>query len=250
MAALLKVEQLSKSFGGVRALEQLDVAVQEGEILGLVGPNGSGKTTLFNCVTGFARPTSGHIYWHGRNITGLAPDQIARLGVVRTFQQKMVFPKATVRENLLIAWQGRGRGGQDGSTGPIFESYDDLLQFLGLAQMRDKLATEIPFGSARNLGMGLALAANPQLLLLDEPAAGLSPEETRDLGHLIGTIRKLGITVWVIEHDTPFIMSICERIIVLHLGQKIAEGEPAGIAKDPDVISAFLGEKFARGTSP
>jgi len=245
MAVVLKVAGLSKSFSGVRALEELDVEVREGEILGLVGPNGSGKTTLFNCITGFVRPTSGRIVWRERDISRLAPDQIARLGVVRTFQQKMVFPKATVRENLEMAWQGR-RGGL---TGAIFKNCDDLLQFLDLAEIEGRLATDIPFGSARNLGVGLALAARPQLLLLDEPAAGLTQDETRDLGNLIGQIRKLGITVCVIEHDMPFIMSLCERIIVLHCGRKIAEGEPAGVAEDPDVISVFLGEKFARRTA-
>lgn len=242
MAVVLKVERLSKNFSGVRALDDLDVEVHEGEILGLVGPNGSGKTTLFNCITGFVRPTSGRIVWRERDISRLAPDQIARLGVVRTFQQKMVFPKATVRENLEMAWQGR-RGG------PIFKNCGDLLQFLDLAEIEGRLATDIPFGSARNLGVGLALAASPQLLLLDEPAAGLNQDETRDLGNLIGQIRELGITVCVIEHDMPFIMSLCERIIVLHVGRKIAEGEPAGVAEDPDVISVFLGEKFARRTA-
>ena len=126
---------------------------------------------------------------------------------------------------------------------------DDLLEFLGLAPMQAQLASDIPFGSARTLGLGLALAANPRLLLLDEPAAGLDHDETQDLGNLIRNIRDLGITVCVIEHDMPFLMSICERIVVLHAGRKIAEDTPAGVANDPDVISVFLGEKFARGTA-
>lgn len=245
MAPVLKVEQLSKSFSGVQALEDLDVEVQEGEILGLVGPNGSGKTTLFNCVTGFVQPTAGGIFWQGSDITRLAPDQIARLGVVRTFQQKMVFPRATVQENLAMAWHCR-RGS---ATGRTFKACDDILQFLGLAQMEEKLATDIPFGSARKLGLGLALAANPQLLLLDEPAAGLDQDESRDLGNLIRKITNLGITVWVIEHDVLLVMSICERIIVLDAGHKIAEGKPAEVANNPDVISVYLGEKFARSMS-
>ncbi len=242
MAAVLTVERLAKSFAGVRALDGVDVEVYEGEILGLVGPNGSGKTTLFNCVTGFVRPTAGTVFWKGRNITQLAPDQIARLGVVRTFQQKMVFPRATVRENLVMAW----RGERSGDTGQQFKSCDDILDFLGLAHLRDRLATDIPFGSARNLGLGLALAANPRLLLLDEPAGGLNQDEGQELADLIGRVRELGITVWVIEHDMPFIMSLCERIIVLHVGKRIAEGRPAEVANDPNVISVFLGEKFAQ----
>lgn len=242
MAAVLTVEGLAKSFAGVRALDGVDVEVQEGEILGLVGPNGSGKTTLFNCVTGFVRPTGGTVVWEGRNITHLAPDQIARLGVVRTFQQKMVFPRATVRENLEMAWRGERGGGN----GQRFKNCDGLLDFLGLAHLEARLATDIPFGSARNLGLGLALAANPRLLLLDEPAGGLNQDEGQELAELIGKVRELGITVWVIEHDMPFIMSLCERIIVLHVGKRIAEGRPAEIANDRNVISVFLGEKFAQ----
>ncbi|MCH8901463.1 MAG: ABC transporter ATP-binding protein [Chloroflexi bacterium] len=245
MAAVLTVEGLAKSFSGVRALDGVDVEVHEGEILGLVGPNGSGKTTLFNCITGFVRPTSGTVLWKGRNITQLAPDQIARLGVVRTFQQKMVFPRATVRENVEMAWRGKRRGG----TGQQFKSCDDLLDFLGLAHLKDRLATDIPFGSARNLGLGLALAANPRLLLLDEPAGGLNQDEGQELADLIVKIGELGITVWVIEHDMPFIMSLCERIIVLHCGKRIAEGRPTEVANDPNVISVFLGEKFAKDSA-
>ena len=245
MAAVLTVEGLAKSFSGVRALDGVDVEVHEGEILGLVGPNGSGKTTLFNCVTGFVRPTAGTVLWKGRNITQLAPDQIARLGVVRTFQQKMVFPRATVRENVEMAWRGK-RGGVAGQQ---FKSCDDLLDFLGLAHLKDRLATDIPFGSARNLGLGLALAANPRLLLLDEPAGGLNQDEGQELADLIVKIGELGITVWVIEHDMPFIMSLCERIIVLHVGKRIAEGRPAEIANDRNVISVFLGEKFAKDSA-
>ena len=245
MAAVLTVEGLAKSFSGVRALDGVDVEVHEGEILGLVGPNGSGKTTLFNCITGFVRPTSGTVLWKGRNITQLAPDQIARLGVVRTFQQKMVFPRATVRENVEMAWRGKRRGG----TGQQFKSCDDLLDFLGLAHLKDRLATDIPFGSARNLGLGLALAANPRLLLLDEPAGGLNQDEGQELADLISKVKELGITVWVIEHDMPFIMSLCERIIVLHVGKRIAEGRPAEVANDPNVISVFLGEKFAKDSA-
>lgn len=240
---MLRVEGLSKSFSGVHALEDLQFEVHDGEILGLVGPNGSGKTTLFNCVTGFMRPSGGRIFWRGRNITHLAPDQIARLGIVRTFQQKMVFPRATVRENVAMAWEGCRRNHHR-----LFQTCDEILEFLGLADDQAKVASDIPFGSARNLGVGLALAASPRLLLLDEPAGGLNQEESDELGVLLQKIRELGVTVWVIEHNVPFIMSLCERIIVLHVGRKIAEGEPISVANHPDVISVFLGEKFARST--
>jgi ABC-type branched-subunit amino acid transport system ATPase component len=241
---LLTVQGLSKSFAGVHAIEDLDIEVHQGEILGLVGPNGSGKTTLFNCVSGFMGPTRGRVFWRGREITGQAPDQIARQGIVRTFQQKMVFPSATVRENVEMAWGGEC---DDGASGATFKSCGDILDFLGLSQVQERLASDIPFGHARKLGMGLALAANPRLLMLDEPAAGLNQSETRELGDLMRRIRALGITVWVIEHDMPLVMSLCERLIVLHAGRKIAEGEPTTVSRDQHVISVYLGEKFAQG---
>ncbi len=239
---LLRVEEICKSFNAVHAVDDVDVEVHEGEVLGLVGPNGSGKTTLFSCVTGFLRPTSGRIYWREQEITKLAPDQIARRGVIRTFQQKMVFPRASVRENVEMAWIGRGNGDRES-----FTCCDDVISFLGLEEFEDKLATDIPFGSARKLGMGLALAAGPALLLLDEPAAGLNTEESRELAELIRRITALGVTIWVIEHDMALVMSVSDRITVLDAGRKIAEGKPAEIANDPGVISVYLGEKFAKG---
>lgn len=245
MAPVLKVQQLSKNFTGVRALDDVDIEVHQGELLGLVGPNGSGKTTLFNCITAFVRPSAGRVLWEGSDITGLAPDQIARRGVVRTFQQKMVFPNATVRENLVMAWRAGGRR-RNGGADSLFASCDDIIQFLGLTGMEDRHATDIPFGSARNLGLGLALAAGPRLLLLDEPAAGLNADESEELGELIRRITDLGITVWIIEHHVPLVMAICGRIIVLDSGRKIAEGAPKEIANHPDVISVYLGEKFAQ----
>jgi branched-chain amino acid transport system ATP-binding protein len=243
MAALLSVRRLAKHYSGVHALQGIDLEIEEGKLLGLVGPNGSGKTTLFNCLTGFARASAGHVVWRGADITFLAPDQIARRGVVRTFQQKMVFPQTTVRENVEMAWQSRR---PDGSRFAL-EGCGAILQFLGLASVQGTLASDIPFGFARKLGLGLALAARPRLLLLDEPAAGLNADETRELGGLIRRIAsELAVTVCVIEHDMELIMAISERIVVLDAGQKIAEGPPQQIADDPNVIACYLGEKFAK----
>jgi ABC-type branched-subunit amino acid transport system ATPase component len=246
MNLLLSVEGLYKHYSGVHALEGVDIDIREGEVLGLVGPNGSGKTTLFNCVTGFARPSGGRVVWCGEDVSRLAPDQIARMGVVRTFQQKMVFPRVNVRENIEIGWRAGGRA--DRGRG-AFAGCSDLLHFLGLTEMQDMAAGDIPFGSARKLGLGIALAAGPRLLLLDEPAAGLNQDESHELGQLIGKMSDLGVTICVIEHDMPLVMAICQRIIVLHAGRKIAEGEPAAVANDPAVISVYLGEKFARRRS-
>jgi ABC-type branched-subunit amino acid transport system ATPase component len=240
---LLKAEGLSKSYRGVQALQGVDLEIHEGEILGLVGPNGSGKTTFFNCVTGFARASQGRIYWDGDETTTLAPDQMARRGVVRTFQQKMVYPRSTVRENIEMSWSGR-----QGAQRREFHAATDLLSFLGLSSLQDALAEDIPFGSARKLGIGLALAASPRLLLLDEPAAGLNQDESEELGHLIARIADLGITICVIEHDVPLVMSTCQRVVVLHAGKKIAEGQPSDVAVDERVVAVFLGERFARST--
>jgi branched-chain amino acid transport system ATP-binding protein len=244
----LRITKLWKHFSGVHALQDVNLGVDSGEILGLVGPNGSGKTTLFNCVTGFARASNGRVSWNERDITGLAPDQIARLGIVRTFQQKMVFPRTTVRENLLMALRA-GERSPGGSRARRFTDPESLFEFLGLEGLEKHAAAEIPFGSARKLGVGLALAANPELLLLDEPAAGLNQDETLALGVLVRQIRDIGVTVCVIEHDMELVMSICERIIVLHAGRKIAEGRPAEVASHPDVVTVYLGEKFARDRS-
>jgi ABC-type branched-subunit amino acid transport system ATPase component len=242
----LRIESLEKHFSGVQALKDVDLTIEEGEIVGLVGPNGSGKTTLFNCVTGFVRPSGGRVAWRDQNITSRAPDQIARMGVVRTFQQKMVFPRTTVRENALMAILAGARSARRSGQRCLFDDVSTLLDFLDLTGLEEHAAADIPFGSARKLGVGLALATNPSLLLLDEPAAGLNQDETSELASLVSHIRKLGVTVCVIEHDMELVMSLCERVIVLHTGRKIAEGKPAEVASHPEVITVYLGEKFAR----
>jgi ABC-type branched-subunit amino acid transport system ATPase component len=242
----LEVQQLAKQFSGVQALSDVDLSLEEGEIVGLVGPNGSGKTTLFNCITGFARASKGRVSWRGEDITSLAPDQIARLGVVRTFQQTMVFPRTTVRENASMALLSGARAARRTGRPPIFGDVQSLLEFFGIAGLEDYAAADIPFGSARKLGVGLALATNPQLLLLDEPAAGLNQDETQELSSLVSHIRNLGVTVCVIEHDMELVMSLCERVVVLHAGRKIAEGRPAEVANHPEVVTVYLGERFAR----
>ena len=236
MSALLEIQGLEKHFGGVVALAGVDLQVEDGEILGIIGPNGSGKTTLFNVVTGVHAPTAGKVRWLGEDITGKAAHVVARKGIGRTFQQAMAFPDLSVRENVRIACQHSRK--HDGE----FDNPDGILHFVGLHDLAEEIASNLGFGNLRRLGLAIALGGQPRLLLADEPAAGLNDHETADLADLIRSVSARGITVAVIDHDMKMMMTLCERLVVLDFGFKIAEGPPETVRNDRRVLEVYLGE--------
>jgi branched-chain amino acid transport system ATP-binding protein len=231
----LEISGLRKTFGGVVALDGVDLSIDPEEILGIVGQNGSGKTTLFNVVTGALKPTAGSVHWRGEDISGLPAHKIARKGLVRTFQQAMSFPALSVRENILIAHEhGAGAERKGMST-------SEILRFVGLEGRENEIAGSMPFGNLRRLGLALALAARPILLLLDEPAAGLNDSETEQLAEIILQLPGRGIGICLIDHDMNLIASICRRLVVLDFGTKIAEGPPGEVLNDKKVVEVYLG---------
>jgi branched-chain amino acid transport system ATP-binding protein len=252
---LLEVQDLTVHFGGLAAVNGVTFALEEGEILGLIGPNGAGKTTCFNLITGLLRPQQGRVRLQGRDITGLPPHLIARRGVVRTFQKTSLFPRLSVLENVMIGQQGRLRprlwpalartAAQRREMGAVRGRAQEVLQLLGMAALEATPARALAYGEQRHLAIAIALAGRPALLLLDEPAAGLTPAESRHLMELIGQIRAEGMTVLLVEHDMKVVMGICDRIVVLDYGRKIAEGKPQEIRRNPEVIRVYLGGEAA-----
>jgi branched-chain amino acid transport system ATP-binding protein len=248
---ILTVENVSKTFGGLSALTRFNLEVKAGEILGLIGPNGSGKTTLFNVISGFFPPSTGRILFNGREITGLRADQIARRGLVRTFQGTALFSQRTVMDNLIIAHHLMIKAGFLGlllnlskarrEETAVRKSALDILTYLDLMAVKDEAAHNLPHGHQRALGVAIALAAQPRLLLLDEPLTGMNPEESRKFIGLIRGLTEKGITLMVVEHDMKAIMEASERIVVLNYGEKIAEGTPQEIQNNTQVIEAYLG---------
>jgi branched-chain amino acid transport system ATP-binding protein len=237
---LLEVAGLNKHFGGLAACTNVDFHVEQGEILGLIGPNGAGKTTTFNLISGALTPDSGTIAFKGRNIAGLKAHEITRMGIGRTFQSVKVFSKMSVIENVFLG-QHFGKG-KPLKKKEAKEEAEGILEFVELSEMRDSRAMDLILANQKRLEVARALATEPELLLLDEVMAGLNPTEVAQAMELVEKIRRKGVTILMIEHVMKAIMSICGRIIVLHHGEKIAEGAPENISKNKTVIEVYLGE--------
>ncbi len=250
--SVLEVRDLSVRFGGIRAVSGVSLAVREGEIRSIIGPNGAGKTTIFNAVTGLCRPTAGDVHLRGRPMAGLAPHARARLGVARTFQNIRLFRDLTVGENVRVARYGRARAGLLGALlrTPGFRRERDaadravaaLLEGVGLHGRGDELVRSLPYGDQKRVELARALAAEPSVLLLDEPAAGMSTAEADELMALIRRLRERGLAILLVEHHIRVVMAVSDRVTVLNHGEIIAEGPPAAVRRDPAVIAAYLGE--------
>jgi ABC-type branched-subunit amino acid transport system ATPase component len=234
MPALLEARDVRKQYGGVAALAGVSLQVAEGEILGVLGPNGSGKTTLFNVISGFTPPTSGSVTFLGQPIGGKRPRAIVRYGLTRSFQEAMCFRSFTVRESLALV--PRARRPAASSIDP-----DAALHICGLEEVADLPSGDLPYGTQRKLGVALALATGPRLLLLDEPGAGLGDDETEDLAAVIGSLPSYGISVMCIDHNLPFLLPIAHRIVVLDAGVQIYDGSPEDVARSEAVVTAYLG---------
>jgi len=258
-APILEVERIGKRFGGLVALTDVSFSIGRGEIYGLIGPNGAGKTTLFNVLTGIYRQDSGAIRFEGAPLANPTPDRIAKLGIARTFQNIRLFANLSALENVMIGRHVRTRAGVVGAVlrdratraeeAAIERRARELLRYVGIAERGNELARHLSYGDQRRLEIARALATDPKLLALDEPAAGMNATEKLDLRKLLEAIRRDGTTVLIIEHDVRLVMGLCDRVLVLDYGRNIAEGAPRAIQKDPRVIDAYLGKPRESGTA-
>jgi len=251
--AILCIDHLTVRFGGLAAVNDVSFTISRNEIVSLIGPNGAGKTTTFNAVTGFLKRISGSIRFEGEELVSLKPHQIARKGIVRTYQITSLFPSISVLENIRTAHHAKehetlfdvlfNTRRKRQTEAMTLKKAREILDFIGLREKEKLLGSNLPYGEQRLLEMGIALAAEPRLLLLDEPSAGLNDTETQRMKELIRKIREQGVTILLVEHDMKLVMGISDRIVVLNFGKKIAEGAPEEIRKDPEVIKAYLGER-------